>query len=190
MILLINICKERLHFYEFVKPILDILKDNNIDFFVKHYKELEKKDLDKAEKIIICGTSLKDIDYFEHYHNFDWLLDYDKPVLGICGGMQIICMVFEDKLKTLRKAGKGIFSKKTEVGFIKLNFEREFLGLIGEKEVYALHNYYVKNINKEFFILSKDPIPQAVKHKEKSIYGVLFHPEARNKDMIRNFAKL
>lgn len=184
MILLINICRERLHFYEFVKPIIDILKNNNIDFFVKHYREVKKEDLLKSDKVIICGTSLKDVDYFGHYHNFDWLLNYNKPVLGICGGMQIICMVFASEFK---HSGKNLFIKKTEIGFIKISFEKEFLNITGEKEVYVLHNYYIKNIGNEFFIFSKNPIPQAIKHKEKSIYGVLFHPEVRNKNIIEYF---
>mgnify|MGYP001581410548 FL=1 len=126
MILLINICKERLHYYEFVKPVADILKNNNIDFFIKHYKELSKEDLNKAEKVIICGTSLKDVDYFEHYHKFDWILDYDKPVFGICGGMQIIGAVFNNKKGNFKSR---LFSKKTEIGLIKIRFNQNFFSI-------------------------------------------------------------
>ena len=51
MILIINICKEKLHFYEFVKPIEDILKKNKIKFFTRHYKKLKQGDLANAKKI-------------------------------------------------------------------------------------------------------------------------------------------
>ena len=33
-------------------------------------------------------------------------------------------------------------------------------------------------------------VVQAVKHEEKEIYGILFHPEVRQKDLIKNFCLL
>ena len=90
MILLINICKEKLHFNEFVKPVGDILIREGKKGFIRHYSCLARKDLEKADKVIICGTSLKDDEFLGHIDKFKWLLDFKKPVLGICGGMQII----------------------------------------------------------------------------------------------------
>ncbi|MBI2004350.1 hypothetical protein HYS72_02700 [Candidatus Pacearchaeota archaeon] len=65
MILIINICKEKLHYFEFVKPIEDILRKENIEYQTIYYKKLTDKELlnKKLEKIIICGTSLKDNEY-------------------------------------------------------------------------------------------------------------------------------
>ena len=57
MILIINVCEEKLHYYEFVKPIEDIVVE---DYFVKNYVDISKEDLERADKVIICGTSLKD----------------------------------------------------------------------------------------------------------------------------------
>ena len=175
MILLINICKEKLHYFEFVKPIEDILKKENLRYFIKSYKDIDKKDLEKSDKIIICGTSLQDNDYLKNICSFNWIKTYNKPVLGICGGMQIIGLIFEGKLK-----------KKTEIGFYKENFTKEFLSLIGEQEVYHLHNNYAV-FPKDFESFIQSKIPQAVKHKKKEIYGVLFHPEVRQKDLIKKF---
>ena len=45
MILIINICKEKLHELEFVKPIESILRKNKINFKTKNYKEIKKKSL-------------------------------------------------------------------------------------------------------------------------------------------------
>ena len=72
MILLINICNEKLHELEFVKPIEDILNKNNIEFKTKHYSKIIKNDL-KSDKIIICGTSLKDNDFLKNLKYFEWL---------------------------------------------------------------------------------------------------------------------
>jgi GMP synthase-like glutamine amidotransferase len=202
MILIINICKEKLHYYEFVKPVEDILKEDNIEYFVKNYKDVKKKDLERCKKVIICGTSLFDNEFIEEIELFNWVNEMDKSVLGICGGMQIIGLVFGGKMK-----------KQTEIGFYKEffgktsisptsdieqevrdneNFKKGFLGLEGLQEVYHLHN---NSINfeklKEFEVCSKNnKIVQAVKHRKKELYGVLFHPEVRQKALIKNFCLL
>lgn len=164
MILIINICKEKLHEFEFVKPIENILRDNNIKYFVKHYKNANDKDINKSDKIIICGTSLKDNDFLENVNKFEWLKDFEKPVFGICGGAHIIGLIFGYKIR-----------KEQEIGLKKIVI-KDFLGINGEKNVYHLHNLRV--------------LPELWKHKTEPIYATLFHPEVRNKEVIVNFAKI
>ncbi|MFH0752457.1 MAG: gamma-glutamyl-gamma-aminobutyrate hydrolase family protein [archaeon] len=169
MILIINTCAEKLHYLEFVKPIEDIVKK---DFTTKHYNDLTEDDLNNADKIIVCGTSLKDNKFLKG--NFDWIKNIDKPILGICAGMQIIGTVLGGKLK-----------QGTEIGFYDEEF-KEFLGIKGKEQVYHLHNNYLdKDSLKGFEILSKGKTPQAV--RQGNIYGVLFHPEVRQKEMILRF---
>ena len=177
MILIINLCRERLHYYEFVKPIEDILKQGGFEFESLHYSELDKEVLARCNKVIICGTSLKDEEFVEDLDSFSWLKDFEKPVFGICAGMQILGMVFGGRLK-----------KNLEIGFFHENFEREFLGISGEVEVYHLHNNYVE-FGKGFDIFSEKNFVQAVKLRGKEFYGVLFHPEVRNKKMILRFCE-
>ena len=195
MILIINICKEKLHYYEFVKPVEDILKKENIKYLRRHYTKIKGGDYGNINKIIICGTSLKDNEFVKNINSFRWLSLSKKPILGICGGMQIIGLIFDlDKqVKELdiKNDFKHILKKKTEIGFYKEFFEKEFLGLKGEPEVYHLHNNYIDFSRlKNFEVFSKSGnVVQAVKYKDKNIYGVLFHPEVRNKEMIVRFAK-
>lgn len=172
MILVINVAKEKLHYFEFVKPIEDILEKN---YFTRHYLDLTCDDLDKSDKVIICGTGLKDNFFLENLDKFSWLKDFKKPVLGICAGFQIIGMIF----------GGKIF-KKLEIGYFYENFDKEFLGFKGRFQVYHLHNNYLK-FSDDFEVYSFGEIAQAVKYKGKEIYGTLFHPEVRNKDLIRNY---
>jgi GMP synthase-like glutamine amidotransferase len=178
MILIINICKEKLHYLEFVKPIEDILKRENLKCFTKDYEDINNSDLKKADKVIICGTSLKDNEFIGDINEFDWIKSFEKPLFGICGGMQIIGLIFDGKI-----------GRKTEIGYFTEDFEESFLGLGGKQEVYHLHNNFIK-FSGEFEEFTKSRINQAVKHKEKEIYGVLFHPEVRQKTLITKFCAL
>jgi len=180
MILIINVCKEKLHYLEFVKPIEDILDGEEIRYFTKHYSEVNKKDLGKADKVIICGTSLFDNAFMNNIGKFKWIRDFDKSILGICAGMQIIGRIFA-----------GDIRKKLEIGFFRERFVGNFLGLSGECEVYHLHNNYVSKWRNDWDVLCEgNGIPQAVKHKTREIYCCLFHPEVRQKDLIVNFVKI
>jgi GMP synthase (glutamine-hydrolysing) len=177
-VLLIGVCKEKLHELEFVRPISEIIRKREINLIVKHYSSLKKEDLTKATHIIISGTSLKDNEFIKNNAKFNWLLNINKPVLGICAGMEIIGLIFGGKLK-----------KNTEIGFFKEVFTKNFLGLDGENQVYHLHNNYC-SLPKNFIEFTNSSLPQAIRHKEKEIYGCLFHPEVRQKETIINFIKI
>lgn len=178
MILVISTNSEGFHNLEFVKPVEEIVLNSKINFITKHYSEITENDLKGADKIIICGTSLKDNQFIEELNKFHWIKAYEKPILGICAGMQIISLIFSARLK-----------RKTEIGFYKEDFKKEFLSLEEEHEVYHLHNNYA-TLPRDFVSFTKSKIPQAIKHKTKDIYGVLFHPEVRNKKLIEEFVKI
>jgi len=178
VILIVNICRYNLHYFEFVKPIEDVLTKNNIEFETVFYKELQPELISKADKVIISGTSLKDNSFVENLKFFKWIEDFEKPILGICGGMHILGLIYDGKI-----------IKQQEIGLTKIDFKDEFLDLKENVEVYELHNYYVKSNKFKIFAESKN-CQQAIKHKNKPIYGVLFHPEVRNKNLIVDFMKL
>lgn len=185
-ILIISTCKEKLHELEFVKPVEDILKKNKMPFFTRNYREVSESDVERCLKIIICGTSLKDFDYFNNINSFSWLKNFEKPVLGICAGMQILVAIYGGQI-----FGEGRNVKdKLEIGFVTAVFKKTFFGLVDNVQTYNLHQLGVGKIGKyfEIFATSNEGI-QAIKHKEKPIYGVLFHPEVRNKNLILEFVK-
>jgi GMP synthase (glutamine-hydrolysing) len=180
MILIINVCFDELSEFEFVKPVESILKKSSIRFFTKHYLSLVKDDLNSAEKIIICGTALKDFDYLENIDRFDWLKDSKKPILGICAGIQIIARIFDNDL-----------IEKIKIGRLKVNVIRENK-LTSKDEFYSyfLNSKAIK-IRKHFDILANsERLNCMFKHKNKEIYGCLFHPEVLNPEIIINFCNL
>jgi GMP synthase (glutamine-hydrolysing) len=178
MILLISTNSEPMHDLEFVKPIEKILHEHKIKFITIHYSKLNPSYIKKADKIIISGTSLQDNKFLKDINKFEFIKNYKKPVLGICAGMQIISIIFGSKI-----------NYKTEIGYYFEFFYKNFFSLEGEHEVYHLHNNYT-TLPKDFISYTKGKIPQAIKHKERDIYGVLFHPEIRNKKIIETFIKL
>ncbi|MEM3405567.1 MAG: hypothetical protein QW117_01170 [Candidatus Pacearchaeota archaeon] len=180
-ILIINLCYNNLHYYEFVKPVEDIIKITNKKYKTIYYKKLNQNTIKRFKKIILCGTSLKDNEYFENIKNFEWIKNYNGKILGICAGMQILCKIFNCNIE-----------KNLDIGLKLVNFKKNFLGIEGWKEVYELHNYEISFssvLEREFEIFSQGSI-DALKHKNKEFYVTLFHPEVNQKEIIINFVNL
>lgn len=161
--IIISTCEHKLHEYEFVKPIMDIFPDAR----VVHYKELVDE-YETTDSVIIAGTSLKDMEYLKHLNKFEWLKTYKKLVVGICAGAQIIAKLHFADLT---------FGK--EIGLINLQGKSPF----PEKfQAYALHKNSIRE-SSSFEILAKNDKVQAFKIDNKT--GLLFHPEVRNKELLK-----
>jgi GMP synthase-like glutamine amidotransferase len=185
MILLVDLCyeKDSLSKYEFVLPIANVLRHAAVPHEVVHYTELNielnSDFLDWASKIILCGTALKDNAYCEQLDLFPWMRTCEKPMLGICAGMQIIGSAFG-----------GEIVSQPNIGLEKIEIVREspLLGKLREIEGYHLHNFGV-TLPEDFKILAGTPERVDVfQHSKKSVYGIIFHPEVRNRWIIKRFA--
>jgi GMP synthase-like glutamine amidotransferase len=177
MILIVdmNWKRDSLGYYEFVLPIVAIAERLD-DCIIKHHVELNSEDLNQCDKVILSGTALKDIATLNHPEKFRWLKKTEKPVLGICAGMQTIGTVFGATLV-----------KSLEIGMTQVTTLKENTLFSGDYTAYSLHSYCVKPLdNFEVWAKSKKCI-QAAKLKHKEIYGVLFHPEVRNKEILQQF---
>jgi len=183
MILLVDLCykKDSLSGYEFVHPIANILKRIEAPHGIVHYTGLHGDLLESAEKIILCGTALKDNAYCEQIGQFSWLKSYEKPVLGICAGMQIIGLAF----------GGEIVSQPT-IGLEKIEIIREtpLLGEPRQIEGYHLHNFGVTMPDGFDLVAGVQQRAEAFSHCQRSIYGIIFHPEVRNRWIVERFANL
>jgi GMP synthase-like glutamine amidotransferase len=170
--------QDSLGYYEFVMPILAIAQELD-ECLVKHYSEVSSKDLADCNKIILSGTALKDNVTLNEPEKFSWLKSVDKPVLGICAGMQTIGVVFGLLLTMCLEVGMTPMTTLCENPLFSATFK-----------AYSLHNYSVES-SEDFEVLAESPrCLQAIKHKQKPIYGVLFHPEVRNAEILKHFITL
>lgn len=180
MILIVdmNWKKDSLAFYEFVLPIVSVVQPLE-ECEVMHFSEIEPSELSGYSRIVLSGTALKDQSTLMQDDKFSWIGEFDKPILGICAGMQTIGLVFGEPLTYCLHIGMA------EVSTLKDN-----LLFQGTFKAYVLHNYSVEP-SVDFEVLAKSTkCIQAIKHKKKNIYGVLFHPEVRNQEILKNFMQL
>jgi GMP synthase-like glutamine amidotransferase len=183
MILLLDLCyeKDSLSQYEFVYPIADTLTRSGSSSEIRHFTELNEIEWERYDRIILCGTALKDNHYVEKMELFSWILNSKKPILGICAGMQVISAVFGGKIMP-----------QPAIGLANINIIREsnLLGRPREIEGYHLHNFGV-TLPEGFLLLAGKPDGvEAFCHPTGLIFGIVFHPEVRNRWIIERFARL
>lgn len=189
MILVVDLCGEEnsLHKSEFVEPVVSVVQEAGKHVEVIHFTRLPilLKDREfSASAIILCGTALKDNLYQSHLRSFDGLKNLDCPILGICAGMHILCMLW----------GGQLF-EKMQIGVVPLESlelqDNDQIPLKGDiPRGYHLHNHSVI-VPGNFVILARSyGGPAIVKHETRAIYGTLFHPEVLNHEVIEHIINL
>ena len=153
------------------------------------FKPTELPDLEKYSGIVISGGPLLLAEPSSKYYldYFDFLTTYSKPILGICLGHQIIgikhnAMIYHgDEIRRMQK-----------ITFLKDN--ALFFGIKNNTLFKEDHTEYI-DLPSDFILLASSDTcaNEAMKHKEKSIYGLQFHPEISGdagKLVLKNFAGL
>lgn len=120
----------------------------------------------------------------------DIIKEMDVPILGICLGHQVIANVFGGETKS---------AEIESYAQIDLNIEKQ-VGIfedVGDSlKVWASHKDEVITLPDDFEILASSTkcAIEAMKHKNKDIYGIQFHPEVqhtpRGGEIFENFYKL
>jgi len=181
--LLVDLCyeKDSLSMYEFVLPIQETVKQAGAECDILHHTEISANKLEKYKRAILCGTALKDNAYNENLDAFSWILEWAKPVLGICAGMQVIAAL-----------SGGSILVKPAIGFgsIKIIRKTPLLGDPRQIEGFHLHKYAV-TLPQGFDLLAGtiDNV-EAFMHLEKPLYGIIFHPEVRNQWILGRFIRI
>ena len=182
-ILLVDLCfeKDSLSQHEFVHPIRDTLQKLGFLCNILHYTEVKPPHLANHDKIILCGTGLLDNVYAEHLELFSWIKDCKKPILGICAGMQVISAVY---------GGSIVPNQAIGLEQIEIVRDSSLLGEPRQIEGYHLHNYAVTLPEKLSLLAESIDAVEAFRHRTHPTYGIIFHPEVRNRWILERFANL
>lgn len=184
-ILLVDSCYEAdsLSRYEFVHPVKMALEQAGFPCRICHISILDGEILEGCDRVVLCGTALKDNEYLNHLERYSWLKEADRPVLGICAGMQIIAAIFGGKIMSRHKPAIGL--EKIEVAE-----ESDLLGPSRDIEVYHLHTLDPTLPDGFHRLAGTELVPEAFSHCDEPIWGLLFHPEVRNRWILENYANL
>lgn len=115
----------------------------------------------------------------------DWLIEYDRPILGICAGHQILSVMFGGYLLKNTHSEDGIYEITiTHDDDLFLNTPRTFA-------VKHAHNDSV-TVPLDFSTLacSQKCPNQAMRHRTKNIYSVQYHAELSHRELFFNFASI
>ena len=167
--------------YEFVDPIAAVLRRAGSEYEVAHFTELRPDLIRCSDGVILCGTALKDDLYARRIDLFSWIRDLDKPVLGICAGMQVLAAVF---------AGGIVPQPKIGLDPIDIVKETDLLGTPRRIEGYHLHNFGVTLPPGFEIVAGRGGEVEAFKHAERPVYGIIFHPEVRCRWIVERFVSL
>jgi len=171
--------KNPLHDLEFVEPVKKIIGGSKV---LSLFEDNLKEKIKEGEKVIITGTSLQDNEFINHYRKLSFIKEKNISVLGICAGMQLLAKIYGCKR-----------TKNTSIGVKEIKITREDPLIKTKKgetlKVYSLHNYSIEP-NTQIEVIAKSEYPEIIKIKGKKQYGVGFHPEVLNQEIIRNFVKM
>jgi GMP synthase (glutamine-hydrolysing) len=183
MILLVDLCFRpgSLSRDEFVGPVARIVERAGEAWREVHFSQAGSADLTGIRGIILCGTALQDNLFSEQAALSGPLSGAGLPVLGICAGMQALCLAFG-----------GSILPACEIGMIKVRtaVQDPLLGSPGEFEAFGLHSFACEPPPGWIVTAVSDTCVQAIRHPHQPIFGVMFHPEVRNDLVVERFCAL
>jgi GMP synthase (glutamine-hydrolysing) len=180
MILLLDLCyrEHSLGYEEFVLPIARIINSQGAEVSCLHYGRNPGKVMAGCDGVVLCGTPLKDNSFLSHGEAFAWLADTNLPVLGICAGMQAISLTF---------GGDQFPSPEIGMTDIRVTRNDPLLPPVTPFPAYELHGNAC-TVPPGFVALAEsDRCVQMIRHNNRPVYGVLFHPEVRNEWVVKRF---
>lgn len=183
MICIINYGSKKTKFFS------NILNELNAPNKIIKLDEINELTIKKFSGIIISGAPiiLTKIDKQKYLDSFKFIKEIDIPILGICFGHQIIGLLFDSKINL----GEEVRNKE----YIEIVSNDIIFSKLENRSLFQEDHCEFINLPKEFVLLAKSPScnNEAMKHIEKKIYGLQFHPEVsglNGKIILENFVKI
>jgi glutamine amidotransferase len=180
--------------------VANSLKTLNADYILTNVEE----EIKKCEKVIFpgVGEASSAIKKINEIKIFSLLKEIDKPMLGICLGLQLMCAHSEegdvDCLGIFPADTVKFVLKKSAVphmGWNQIYFKKKSKLFEGIKEgefFYFAHSYYVP-MNEYTTAYTSYEIDFSAALEKDNFYGLQFHPEKSSHaglKILRNFIEL
>ncbi|MFJ5228210.1 aminodeoxychorismate synthase component I [Streptomyces sp. NPDC088400] len=114
----------------------------------------------------------------------------DLPILGVCLGHQLIGSVYGAKVGPAPRIMHGRSSR------IRHGEDRLFRGMDEEFTAVRYHSLALSGVEEPLEVIAEDEngVPMAIRHSDRPVWGVQFHPESVLSDdgrlLLRNFAEI
>lgn len=168
------------HQTKFLKELKILFSGLSVD--IVDHGEFNKEIAEKYDFVVLSGGPIHISGGNDIVEEKEFLRNTNKPVLGICLGLQILAITFGSKLFELESKKYGffdfeIFNKKGRLRYI--------------------NKWFIKDLPENFTLLSKGKEGiEAIQHKTKPILALQGHPELSGeygktiRDLfLENFAK-
>jgi len=195
-----------------IKAILNIYNNLNIPAFAVS----NKNELEKISHLILPGVgsfdwAIEKLNQSGLRENLDKLvINQNIPILGICVGMQMMCLSSEEgKLDGLGWIDGSVKHFRNLIGTSHQNFEVPHMGwnsieikkknklldkIENNSRFYFLHSYYFSEKDSDIVMMQTDYINWFTSCFQKdNIIGIQFHPEKSHSmgiQLLKNFSKL
>lgn len=187
-----------------IKEAISNIEDT--EFAVIHHSEVSKETLDDINPDLIYLTGRVTYDWtideiLEDYAStISMLKNTEIPALGVCAGEQLMAIAYGASFGKMIEVEEGEADIR-EMGFQEIKIIKDsplFKGLGKSFRCYEEHRDEVKDVPDEFELLASSDMCkiQAIKHRDKELYGVQFHPEQYTeenpdgKTLLKNFLSL
>ncbi len=168
----------------------------------------------KLQAIVISGntTDWEEYNFRTFNHLMELVQSGEFPTLAICGGHQLLGMMYGGRCAAIRQLHPGEEDKGgfapgwfKEVGYMPIQVVQDdaastglFAGLGRQPILYESHYWEIKEIPPVFDLLASSPDVrvQAIRHRSLPIYGTQFHPEVHSAEypagrlLLQNFFRL
>ncbi len=170
-------------------PWIKEIIGNSVSCEVVGFYDFDEKHVDNYSAVVFSGAPilLTEVDHEPYLKVFDWVKRYEKPILGICFGHQLLGLLHGASV-SLQREDRGM----------------QWIEVIAPNPLFddmdnpvEMQEDHCESISvPPGFVLSATSdatVNEAMHHKSKPFFGVQFHPEVSGvagEQVLANFCKI